>query len=207
METHIIGEIVGRCPGPGLREFASELAAKLYHQLYPFNRSRPDTASCLSRIMARQKITVKKTASQPRDDGLKGGPNTKVAQPAPSHESDANGFDEPQDDDEEEDSGVDDEGLEKLMNALGEDGLSEFDLAQLRMLSGAAAGEEEDSSDGEEDGADAEPQEEAEEADEGIALDDEDVDSVDQDAIPRRKVQVDNKVCHFPLFTCQLILW
>ena len=163
--------------------------------------------------MARQKITVKKTASQPRDDGLKGGPNSKVAQPAPSHESDANGFDEPQDDDEEEDSGVDDEGLEKLMNALGEDGLSEFDLAQLRMLSGSAAGEEgsngeeADSTDGEEDGVNTEPQEQAEEAGEEIALDDEDVDSVDQDAIPRRKVQVDNKVRHFPLFTCQIILF
>ena len=30
--------------------------------------------------------------------------------------------------------------------------------------------------------------------DEGIALDDDDVESVDQDAIPQRKVQVDNKV-------------
>ena len=135
----------------------------------------------------------------------------------PSHESDANGFDESQDDDdeeldEEEDSGVNDEGLE-IMNALGEDGLSEFDLAQLRMLSGSAAGEEgsdgeeADSSDGEEDGVNTESQEEAEEAGEEIALDDEDIDSVDQDAIPRRKVHVDNKVCHFSLFTCQLILW
>ena len=170
--------------------------------------------------MARQKTTSKKLASRPRDENLKGDTNSKLVQPAPSHEPDANGFDESRDDDEEEneedeDSGVDDEGLEKLMNALGEDGLSEFDLAQLRMLSGSVAGEEgsdgeEDSSDGEEDGADAEPQEEAEEADEGIALDDEDVDSVDQDAIPRRKVQVDNKVRHFPLFTsftCQIILF
>jgi rRNA-processing protein EBP2 len=109
------------------------------------------------------------------------------------------------------------------MNALGKDGLDEFDLAQLRMLSGAAAGEEGsdqdeevESSDGEEDGARAEsvPQEEEpgegeemEEAGEEIALDDDDVDSVDQDAIPRRKVQVDNKVRHIPLFTCQLVLF
>ncbi|KAF8476612.1 eukaryotic rRNA processing protein EBP2-domain-containing protein [Russula ochroleuca] len=55
--------------------------------------------------------------------------------------------------------------------------------------------EEEDSGDGEEGGADAEsaPREESE-AGEGVALDDDDVDSVDQDAIPRRKVQVDNKI-------------
>jgi rRNA-processing protein EBP2 len=67
--------------------------------------------------------------------------------------------------------------------------------------------EEEGSGDGEEDGADAEsaPREESE-AGEGVALDDDDVDSVDQDAIPRRKVQVDNKVRHFPLFTGQPVL-
>jgi len=123
--------------------------------------------------------------------------------------------------DEEEDSGIDEEGLEKLMKALGEDGLDEFDLAQLRMLSGTAAPDEEGSSEdeerSEEDDADekilsedAEPMEgdEMSEADEEIALDDEDVESVDQDAIPRRKVQVDNKVrpsmapslCELPLF-------
>jgi rRNA-processing protein EBP2 len=39
----------------------------------------------------------------------------------------------------------------------------------------------------------SEPQEESGE-DEEIALDDDDVDSVDQDVIPQRKVQVDNKV-------------
>ncbi|KAH9969727.1 eukaryotic rRNA processing protein EBP2-domain-containing protein [Russula dissimulans] len=108
--------------------------------------------------------------------------------------------------DQEEDSGVDEEGLEKLMKALGEDGLDEFDLAQLRMLSGAAVDEEgngedeedneEDDSDGENPSEDVEPMggDEVSEEDEEIALDDEDVESVDQDAIPRRKVQVDNKV-------------
>jgi len=157
-----------------------------------------------------------KSVSQPRDEKIKADTNSKSVQPALSHESDE--FDESHDDD----SGVDDEGLDKLMNALGEDGLDEFDLAQLRMLSGPAADEdgsdeeEEDSGDGEEDGADAEsaPQDgepgegvEEEEEGEGIALDDDDVDSVDQDAIPRRKVQVDNKVRHIPLFTGRLILF
>jgi rRNA-processing protein EBP2 len=154
-----------------------------------------------------------KSVSQPRNEEIKSDTNSKSVQPAPSHELDE--FDESHDDA----SGVDDEGLEKLMNALGEDGLDEFDLAQLRMLSGPAASEdgsdeeEEESSDGEEDGADAEsvPQEgeweEVEEAGEEIALDDDDVDSVDQDAIPRRKVQVDNEVRHCPLFTCRLVLF
>jgi rRNA-processing protein EBP2 len=95
------------------------------------------------------------------------------------------------------------------MKALGEDGLDEFDLAQLRMLSGAAAGEEtEDDANAEGVPEDEEPgDEEEEEEGEEIALDDDDVDSVDQDAIPRRKVQVDNKVCLFSLFTYQLGLF
>jgi rRNA-processing protein EBP2 len=111
----------------------------------------------------------------------------------------------PTDQDESEDdenSGVDEEGLEKLMSALGEDGLDEYDLAQLRMLTGPAAGEESDEeeghdSDGEEDDVEAASASEEEEksGEEGeIALDDEDVGSVDQDVIPRRKVEVDNKV-------------
>jgi hypothetical protein len=109
----------------------------------------------------------------------------------------------PTDQDESEDdenSGVDEEGLEKLMNALGEDGLDEYDLAQLRMLTGPAAGEESDEeeghdSDGEEDDVSASEEEEEKSGEEDeIALDDEDVGSVDQDVIPRRKVEVDNKV-------------
>jgi rRNA-processing protein EBP2 len=103
---------------------------------------------------------------------------------------------------DDENSGVDEEGLEKLMNALGEDGLDEYDLAQLRMLTGSAAGEERDEeehdSDGEEDDVEAASASEEEEEKSGeedeIALDDEDVGSVDQDVIPRRKVEVDNKV-------------
>jgi rRNA-processing protein EBP2 len=150
--------------------------------------------------MARQQITSKKPVSRPRDK-----------KPAPPPESDASKVDESTEDDDEN-SGVDDEGLEKLMNALG-DGLDEFDLAQLRMLSGAATGEEvEEDTNAEsvpedEESGDGEEEEEEEEEGEGIALDDDDVDSVDQDAIPQRKVQVDNKVCIFSLFTCKLVLF
>jgi rRNA-processing protein EBP2 len=116
---------------------------------------------------------------------------------------------------DDENSGVDEEGLEKLMNALGEDGLDEYDLAQLRMLTGSAAGEESDEEeggdgDGEEDDVEAASASEEEEEKSGeedeIALDDEDVGSVDEDVIPRRKVEVDNKVASpFHSFTCRLI--
>jgi rRNA-processing protein EBP2 len=149
--------------------------------------------------MARQQ----KPVSRQRDKVVK-----SDRKPAPPPESDASKVDESTDDDNEN-SGVDDEGLEKLIKALGEDGLDEFDLAQLRMLPGTAASEEaEEDANAEsvpedEESGDGEEEEEGEE----IALDDDDVDSVDQDAIPRRKVQVDNKVCLFSLFTCQLGLF
>jgi rRNA-processing protein EBP2 len=151
--------------------------------------------------MARQQVTSKKSVSRPGDEDVK-----SDRKPAPPPESDASEADESLDDDDEN-SGVDDEGLEKLMELLGEDGLDEFDLAQLRMLSGAAAGEEaEDDASAEreledEEHGDEEEEEEEEDDDEEIALDDDDVGSVDQDAIPRRKVQVDNEVCVFSLFT------
>src|SRR6267154_950941 len=169
--------------------------------------------SSLAVLMARQQITPKKQVSRPGDEDVKSDRKPKlvqVAKPAPSPESDASEADKSTDDDDEN-SGVDDEGLEKLLKALGEDGLDEFDLAQLHMLSGAAAGDEsEDDENAERVPENEEPEhEEEEEEEEGeeIALDDDDVDSVDQDAIPRRKVQVDNKVCLFSLFTfARLIL-
>ena len=148
--------------------------------------------------MARQQITSRKSSSRSRDEVVK-----SDIKPAPPPELDASEADGSTDDDDEN-SGVDDEALEKLVKALGEDSLDEFDLAQLRMLSGAAAGEEtEDDANAESASEDEEPGDGEEEEEEGeeIALDDDDVDSVDQDAIPRRKVQVDNKVYLFSLFT------
>lgn len=164
--------------------------------------------------MARQQNTSKESVSRPRDEVVKSDRKKKLVQvpkPAPPPDSDASESDESLDDDDEN-SGVDDEGLEKLVKALGEDGLDEFDLAQLRMLSGAAADEDEsDEEHGEEaqDDANAESVREDEEHRDGedeeegeeIALDDDDIDSVDRDVIPRRKVQVDNTVCIFSLFT------
>ncbi|KAI9465387.1 eukaryotic rRNA processing [Lactarius psammicola] len=89
--------------------------------------------------------------------------------------------------------------MEKLMEALGEDGLNEFDLAQLHTLAGTAASDEE--GDGEDEGSSDETEDGEQCKEEGgssggeeIALDDEDVDSVDEDAVPRRKIGTDNKI-------------
>ncbi|KAK0457783.1 eukaryotic rRNA processing protein EBP2-domain-containing protein [Desarmillaria tabescens] len=101
--------------------------------------------------------------------------------------------------------------MERLMKALGDEGLDEFDQAQL----GALGGEEESDSEGEgENGSDEEDaesiggedesEEEAEEQDEDeddaeededdaeeeVAL--EDVEDVDDDVVPRQKVEIDN---------------
>src|SRR6266550_2418727 len=63
-------------------------------------------------------------------------------------ESDEEDEDEEEDVDEsgsevEDDEGIDEAGLERLTNALGEDGLDDFDRAQLVSLRGALSEEEE----------------------------------------------------------------
>ncbi|GLB38640.1 putative eukaryotic rRNA processing protein EBP2 [Lyophyllum shimeji] len=157
---------------------------------------------------------------------------------------------EPSSDDEEEDEeddgddeGVDEEGMARLMKALGDDGLDDFDRAQLNLmlgegeedestddegdegaeeavseadaeLSGAGSEEEEEDSEeedgeGEEEAEEAgedsaeegeeENEEKAEEAEEGEDEDEdqdvllEDVDFVDEDAVPRQKIVVNDK--------------
>ncbi|KAJ2934764.1 hypothetical protein H1R20_g2353, partial [Candolleomyces eurysporus] len=145
--------------------------------------------------------------------------------------------DSEEDDEDDDDDGVDEEGMERLLKALGEDGLDDFDKAQIMALNGTDSDEEEDSgeegsededveqegaSDEEEDQSGSEEEEdeeenaakpakskmapqaaddEDEEDDEAIPLDEAD-DSVDEDAVPRRKVEIDNKVCNF----CYLLL-
>ncbi|KAF8867576.1 eukaryotic rRNA processing protein EBP2-domain-containing protein [Gymnopilus junonius] len=113
--------------------------------------------------------------------------------------------------------------MARLMELLGEDGLDEFDQAQLQALAGSDNEEEEEEgeSGSEEEGQGAEiealsddedsEEEEGEEDDAQNASDAEDesegtdngeneeivldeVDSVDEDAIPRQKVEIDNKV-------------
>jgi len=127
---------------------------------------------------------------------------------------------EEEDEEESDDEGVDEEGMERLMKVLGHDGLDEYEQAQLQMLGGendegwetdeagsegevSESGEvdEEDDSDEEIENSDGEkviegPHEEEEEEEEerDIALDDVDG-SVDEDVVPRQKIEIDNKVC------------
>ena len=149
------------------------------------------------------KLASKESGLKPsRDKSIKGGTKNTLTQsaaeaiePALSNNESESGTSGTEDDDNEE-------GLEKLMKALGEDGLNEFDLAQLRTLTGAAASDEEggeeddrnsDEMDNEEQGGDEEDEDASSDGEE-IALDDEDIDSVDEDAVPRRKIAIDNKV-------------
>ncbi|THU90990.1 eukaryotic rRNA processing, partial [Dendrothele bispora CBS 962.96] len=103
--------------------------------------------------------------------------------------------------------------MERLMKALGDDGLDDFDQAQLSALGGDSEDEEDDQgdedededekdvmvSDEDEDGEEEEEEEEEEEntgeleeeaEEEDIAL--EDAEFVDEDAIAKRKVEIDN---------------
>lgn len=124
----------------------------------------------------------------------------------------------------EDDEGIDEEGLERLTNALGEEGLDDFDRAQLVALRGVSSDEEEEGHEAdshseeeeavevesgdesadehEEAGEEEEQEQNAEESngedegededDEGIALDD--VESIDEDAVPRQKIEINNTV-------------
>ncbi|KAJ3880141.1 eukaryotic rRNA processing protein EBP2-domain-containing protein [Lentinula edodes] len=102
----------------------------------------------------------------------------------------------------EDDGGIDDEGIERLMKALGDDGLDEFEQAQLE----AALGDPEDESE-EEDGEDANTEEENSDQDEEVENDDteggeeddqfiqlEDVEAIVDDAVPFQKVEINNEI-------------
>ena len=119
-----------------------------------------------------------------------------------------------EEDEDDETGGVDEPGMKRLMELLGDDALDEFDAAQLDALKGDDSGDEEGSESGSEDGSeegelegplsdedseddDGEGGEEDvemqdEDGEDIVALDD--VSSVDEDAVPRQKVVIDNKV-------------
>ena len=132
------------------------------------------------------------------------------------------------DDGVESDDGIDQEGMERLMKALGEDGLDDYDRAHLIALHGTSDEEEDDDEAQEQDAEshseeeesvdevededeakseseiDEEDVEEAgqspaeknteeeEDVDDGVALDE--VESVDEDVVPRQKVEINNTV-------------
>ncbi|KAL1760233.1 eukaryotic rRNA processing protein EBP2-domain-containing protein [Schizophyllum commune] len=122
------------------------------------------------------------------------------------------GGDAGSDDDEESDSddeGVDEEGMERLMKLLGDDGLDEYDQAQLNTMLGGddesgseEEGEEEEGEDDSDEEADSDSEEAAagpsatkpQEADDDAIPLDEVEDEVDEDAVPQRKLEIDNTV-------------
>jgi len=147
----------------------------------------------------------------PSDDAVVEGSNEDTVE---SEEDD--------DTDPEEDSGdegIDQEGMERLMELLGEDGLDDFDRAQLTGLGDEEGEDSEDEEEGEEvsiEGGEGESNSGAEDKDKGMANgekdeiqdnadtdgDEEDdeavpldeVESIDGDALPQQKLEIDNKV-------------
>ena len=159
---------------------------------------------------------MKKTGSKP---GSKPSERKKIQLPpepveAPSSDGEEDSGDESERD--EEDDGVDEIGFEKLMKALGDDGLDEYDQAHLVVLardeeedeeSGESEDVEEDEELGEVSGSEEESEEIPEEGsraeEEGSGSGSEDVLALDEledvelhpDAVPQRGVKViDNKV-------------
>lgn len=103
-------------------------------------------------------------------------------------------------DDSDENEDVDQEGMERLMKALGEDGLDDFAQEQLRALAGS---DDEESDEEEDEDVDEDPG--GEDADDAanagpsevvaIPVDElSDDEYLDEDAMPRQKVEIDNKV-------------
>ena len=152
---------------------------------------------------------------------VKDGSKIKKLKPATSIKPKENSSFAEESDSDSDNEGVDEEGMERLMKALGDDGLDDFDQAQLEL----AMGDEdewatEDEGDGDDEASHSEEgvvgrdenvddsQGEDEDEDDGegetlensdgdaeeehIALDD--VDSVDEDAVPRQKIEIDNEV-------------
>ncbi|KAK2465398.1 hypothetical protein APHAL10511_002752 [Amanita phalloides] len=123
-------------------------------------------------------------------------------------ESESGEGEEDEDEDDENvdgNDGIDREGMERLLKALGEDGLDDFDRAQLVALHGESEQDEDEGNEaeshgeGDEESVEDESEDERDEGEdeggdqdeEGVALDE--VESVDEDAVPRRKVEIDNK--------------
>lgn len=132
-----------------------------------------------------------------------------------------------QDSEDDEFDGVTEEGMKKLMNLLGEDGLNEYDIDVLSSVAGEGDEEEDDdeeeleygSGDGSQEFEDEDDEEEDDEdADDTIiakapttaeiepqtaddlALDELESNlSVDEDAVPARKVTINNRVSSFSL--------
>lgn len=127
--------------------------------------------------------------------------------------------DSKEEDDDEENDGVTEEGIARLMKALGNDGLDDFGRAQLNALEDDGEGDEEDEesvgSNEEDENEDVEMEaeenpkskpeqvtqptdggESEDDDDDGdvIALDEAEDIELDEDAVPRRKLVINNKI-------------
>ncbi|KAJ3557163.1 hypothetical protein NM688_g1622 [Phlebia brevispora] len=117
--------------------------------------------------------------------------------------------DSDEDEEDEDDADVDEEGMERLMKLLGEDGLDDVARSELEALVADEEISDEDDDedeaeegDGNEEGAEGDHEiaeknlvvevEEDQEEDQEVLL--EDADSVDDDAVPKQKIEIDNKV-------------
>lgn len=210
---------------------ASKTSTKLNpEQVTPVATVASPDASTSKRVQSKEQKKATRTSglqklsrTVPDEDGDEG-----------DVEEDVDDGDEEEDEDEEED--VSEEGMARLMKALGENGLDDFAQAELRALAGADSdegdadndaenltddelGEEDSEEDEVAEGSDSEEEDgseeddnkhqgndnavddhtnedddekEAEEEEGDIPLDD--ALSVDEDAVPRQKIEIDNKV-------------
>lgn len=154
--------------------------------------------------------------TKPKASKIKAAPPPPSSPPPAALGDDKDNDEEDEEESDSEDDGVDEQGMKRLMDALGDDGLDEFASAQLEGLDvsdkNEDGGEEEwsdiedeeaakasDGSDSE-DGNDEDDEEESEAGDmqddeelgDVVALDD--VSDVDEDAVPRQKIVINNKV-------------
>lgn len=159
------------------------------------------------------KITTKKGKSAPAP---------VVVAPLPlSDDEDDDGFEDVSDSDQDEDDdGVDEEGMQRLMKALGDEPLDEYGQAQFNALVDGSGSEDEDE-DQDEDGASVSTGSDEDEAlvdDDSEKEDEEDGDAteeeailfdevieVDQDAVPKQKVEIDDHVRFFSLSDNQVL--
>lgn len=153
-----------------------------------------------------------------------------VATPEPSQELDGVDEEDAESEEEEEESDlegedVNEEGMARLMAALGDDGLDDFAQAELQALAGEDEDEDDESGEDDDEGEESEEEVDAEDAkvdednededdkdqaEEGSNDEDDDdqeeeeededvaldeVESVEADVVPRQKLEIDNKVC------------
>lgn len=189
-------------------------------KIFAPRRTQASSSKPSKNDVANQKAASVSPAKKPTPKKAK----IQLERNSPPPDSDS-GSEDADSDEEEGDGGVDEEGMKKLIEALGDDGLDEMGGALLNALQAEDAedsdeveGEDEDSDEDEEgneveEGAeeavgeenaseDEDEKDEDEDEDEEVALDD--VSSVDEDAVPMQKITVNNEVSSLTFFFCTM---